>query len=201
MDKVSPSLKSYLSVLALLISVTSHASNGPSVGQINKSLNSAWSTLLKSTNCNYSAPEDLLCIRKYHGKTITIQLFGNPVNALILFETYTAAKLILSDNHPTGPITAQETGFLIGPIHGYAYRIVNQKMSYRVEGKRQGFDRGIKVFAHSITDGDISTEAIGLNRKENWLDGKNEPWIYHWSALAKVNEALKELKNHLNKNY
>lgn len=178
----------------LVLSFTSQAANGPSVNQLNQSLNSTWDTLKKITNCDLKPPQDSLCIQKYHGKTITVKIFGHPVNALILFETFTTSNL-------SGPIITQQSGFLIGPINDYGYKIIHEKVSLKQDHNRQTIDNGLKVFAHSVVDENISPQGIELNKGQHWLDSKNEPWIYHWSALAQVHDALKELEQYLNSNY
>ena len=190
-----PSLtKLSLFFFLLAQSFITQAANGPDVDELSESLNSSWQTLLKTTNCNLPTPQDALCIQAHHGKTITVQLFKQPVNALILFETFTTANV-------SGPVVTQQSGFLIGPFDGYGYKIINEQQSQGHHRNRQVTDNGLKVSAHATSGQGIAPQGIALNKGKHWLDGKNEPWIYHWSALARANESLKELKHHLEKQY
>jgi len=183
-----------LIVLFLILSFTTQASSGPSLNQLSKSLNSTWNTLLKITNCDLKSPQDSLCIQKYHGETIVVKLFGQSVNALILFESFTTPDI-------SGSVITQQSGFLIGPINSFGYKVIQEQISHRSDHKRQIMNNGLKVVAHSVTDENISPQGIELNKGQRWLDNKNGPWIYHWSSLAEVHEVLKELEQYLNSNY
>lgn len=176
------------------MSFSTQAVNGPSVNELSKSLDSTWNTLLRITNCDLPPPQDSLCIQAHHGKTIAVQYFGQSVNALILFETFTTPDI-------SGPITTQQAGFLIGPFNGYGYKIVHERISYEPKHNRRIRDNGLRVFAHQATGDNINLQGIELNKGQQWLDGKYEPWINHWSALAKTREVLKELKYYLDNNY
>lgn len=166
------------------------ASNGPTVNQVSRSLSSIWVALLKATNCDLGSPQNSLCIRKHHGETIATQVFGQPVNALILSETFSAADI-------SGSVVIQQNGFLIGPIDGVGYKVIREMMSYGQQDKRTVVDNGLKVYAHPVNGVNINRNGLKLNQGQHWLDKRNEPWIYHWDALARVNEALKRLRLHL----
>ena len=181
-------------VLILSISNATSASNGPSVNQLQKSLDEAWNTLLDVTNCDRPPPQDAICMEEHNGRTLVIKLFGQPVNLLILFEETTRPNVL-------GPIFTQQTGFLIGPFDGYGYKVVNEQQATGVFNDRSINDNGLKVFAHPVTGQTISPEGVELNKGKDWLDGKNEPWIYHWTALSKVRESLKDVKRYLKLNY
>ncbi len=75
------------------------------------------------------------------------------------------------------------------------------QQTHGVYQNRQIVDNGLKVFAHPVTSQTISSQGIELNKGQSWLDGKYEPWIQHWSALAKAHESLKDLKHYLELNY
>lgn len=187
-------IKDSIFILFIMLPFGTMASSGLSVNQLGESLNSTWNTLLKVTNCNRPPPQDSMCIKEHHGKTITVKLFGESVNALILFET-------LTTNDLSGPVITQHSGFLIGPIHDYGYKVVSEKLSRPAHYERHITDTGLRVFAHSIINNNISQKSIELNKGQSWLDSKNGPWIYHWSALAKTHEVLKIIRQFLNKNY
>jgi type III secretory pathway component EscS len=51
-------------VFVLSIPTVSSASNGPSVQQLQKTLNSTWNKLLKVTNCDKPPPQDAICMQK-----------------------------------------------------------------------------------------------------------------------------------------
>lgn len=180
--------------LLFLLSPNAHASSGPSVKQLSKSLNATWNTLLEKTHCNRKPPQDSLCIQAHHGKTITVKLFGQPINALILYETSTTANV-------TGPIITEQTGFLIGPLNGYAYKVIHERMTQGLSHEQQTTNNGLKVYAHTVKSNNIDSQGIQLNKGTNWLDGKHGPWIYHWSALANVNQVLKDIQFYLNDTY
>ena len=180
--------------LFLLLPFTTQAANGPSVNKLSKSLTSTWNTLLKTTDCNRKPPQDSICIQAHHGKTITVRLFGKSVNALILFETITTPDV-------TGPVVTQQAGFLIGPINGYGYKVVNEQMAHGLIHDRRITDNGLKVYAHSVAGDNIGHQGIQLNKGQDWLDDKNGPWIYHWNALSKVNEVLKDVEHELKDKY
>jgi hypothetical protein len=186
--------KACLLVLVISHSTVSSASNGPSVNQLQESLDEAWNTLLDVTNCDRPPPQDAICMEEHNGKTLVTKLFGQPVNSLILFEETTRPNVL-------GPVFTQQTGFLIGPFDGYAYKVVNEQQATGVYNDRSINDNGLKVFAHPVTGQSISPEGVELNKGQDWLDGKNEPWIYHWSALSKVRESLKDVKRYLKLNY
>ncbi len=187
-------IKCSLFFICVMLPLTAQAANGPSVNELRESLNSTWSTLLKITNCDRPPPQDSICMREHNGKTITVRLYGQPVNMLILFETTTTANV-------SGPVYTQQTGFLIGSIDGYGYKVVNEKQAHGVYQNRRIVDNGLKVFAHLVTGQNISSQGIELNKGKSWLDGKYEPWWQHWSALTKAEESLKELKRYLDLNY
>lgn len=181
-------------LIFLMSPFSSAAANGPSVNELGESLASAWGTLLKVTNCNRPPPQDSICMQEHNGKTITITLFGEPVNVLILFETSTTSNVL-------GPVYTQQTGFLIGPFDGYGYKVVNEQQAYGEYQKRRVVDNGVKVFAHSVTGQNISSQGIELNKGWKWLDSKYELWLQHWTSLSRVNESLKETKRYLDINY
>jgi len=183
-----------LCLIFLMTSFSLAAANGPSVNELRESLNSAWSTLLKVTNCDRPPPQDSICMQEHNGKTIVINLFGQPINVLILFETYTASNV-------SGSVVTQQTGFLIGPINGYGYKVVNEKQAYGFDYNRRIVDNGLKIFAHSVTDQAISNQGVELNKGQRWLDGEYELWLQHWTSLSRVNESLKETKIYLDVNY
>ena len=187
-------IRANLLVLFFILSLAIQAASGPNVDQLKNSLDTAWATLLKITNCDLSSPQDSLCIQAHHGKTINVKLIGQSANILILFETFTSSDI-------SGPVITQQAGFLIGPFNGYGYKVIHERISYGPQNNRSMRDNGLKVFAHVATRMDIAAQGVELNKGQRWLDGKNEPWIYHWGALSKTNEALKELKYYLNKNY
>lgn len=191
----SPLLVQISALLAfLLVADTAFPQAGPSVAQLSQSLNTAWKTLLKVTHCNLSSPQNALCIAAYNGKTITIRLFGEDVNALILQETHNNMSL-------EGTVTSQISGFLIGPINGRAYKIVNEKISFMKDHRKKIINAGLKVSAHEFSGKTINTQGIILNNKNKWLKGRNGPWIYHWSSLAIARESLKNISRHLNNQY
>ena len=192
MNTFTSLVRASLVVLFFQLACSAQAASGPSVNQLSNSLSSTWSTLLEVTNCNLKSPQDSLCIQTHHGETITIKLFGEPVNALILFETFTTSDI-------TGPVITQQSGFLIGPINSYGYKVIHEKISHGSEHKRQIIDAGLRVFAHSTSGDDIGSQGVELNKVERWLDGRHEPWVYHWSALNELREALKALEKDLNK--
>ncbi len=179
-------------LLIMVLPIIVQAANGPTVNQLRKSFDSAWNTLLKVTNCNLKSPQGLLCIEKYHGETITVRLFGQQVNALILSEVSTATDV-------TGLVITQQYGFLIGPVDGSGYKVVSEIISHGSQDKRNIVDNGLKISAHPIDENGISSHGVGLNVGRDWLDGKDEPWIYHWSSLARVNETLQLVERHLTK--
>jgi len=187
-------IKFSLGFIVLILSFTTQATNGPSVNELSESLDSTWNTLLKITNCNRPPPQESICMQEHNGKTITVKLFGQPVNALILFETFTTANV-------SGPVVTQQTGFLIGPISGYAYKVINEQQAHGLYNTRRITDNGLKVFAHPVSGQTISPQGIELNKGKNWLDGKYEPWIQHWTALSRTREALKNVKRYLELNY
>lgn len=187
-------IKSSLFFICVMLSLTAQAANGPSVNELRESLNSTWSTLLKITNCDRPPPQDSICMQVHNGKTIVVRLYGQPVNILILFETSTTDNV-------SGPVYTQQTGFLIGPIDGYGYKVVNEQQAHGVYQNRRIVNNGLKVFAHPVKGQSISPQGIALNKDQNWLDGKYGPWWQHWSALAKAQESLKELERNLDLNY
>ncbi len=184
-------VKISLIFIFLILSHATLAASGPSVMQLSTTLDSTWNTLLKITNCNRTPPQDSVCIQAYNGKTIPVKLFGQTVNALILFETSTIPNV-------SGPLVVQQSGFLVGPLDGYGYKIVMEKMSQGQHDKSRITNNGLKVYAHKVTDEGISPQGIELNNGNRWLDGKNDPWIYHWDKLATVDEVLKQIKYDLN---
>ena len=187
-------IKFSLFFILLALSFAAQAANGPSVNELRESLNSTWNTLLKTTNCDRPPPQDSICMQEHHEKTITVKLFGQPVNALILFETSTTSNV-------SGPVVTQQTGFLIGPINGYAYKVINEQQAHGLYNNRRITDNGLKVFAHSVSGQTISPQGVELNKGKNWLDGKYEPWIQHWTALSRTREVLKNIKRYLELNY
>jgi hypothetical protein len=191
---VTSPIKFSLFFIFAVLSFSSQAANGPSVNELRESLNSTWNTLLKVTNCDRPPPQDSICMQEHNGKTIAVRLYGQQVNMLILFETTTTSNV-------SGPVYTQQTGFLIGPIDGYGYKVVNEQQAHGVYQKRQIVDNDLKVFAHPVAGQNISSQGIELNKGQNWLDGKYEPWWQHWAALAKAEDSLKELKRYLDLNY
>lgn len=187
-------IKNSLFFILVMLPFTTQAANGPSVNELRESLNSAWSTLLKISNCDRPPPQDSICMQEHNGKTITVKLFGQPINMLILFETTTTSNVL-------GPVYTQQTGFLIGPIDGYGYKVINEQQAHGMYQNRRIVDNGLKVFAHPVTGKNISPQGIKLNKGQSWLDGKYEPWWQHWSALSKVRESLINLKRYLDLNY
>ena len=133
-------------------------------------------------------------MEEHNGKTLVTKLFGQPVNSLILFEE-------TSRDNVLGPVFTQQTGFLVGPFDGYAYKVVNEQQATGVYNDRTINDNGLKVFAHPVTGQSISPEGVELDKGNDWLDGTYGPWIYHWSALSKVRESLKDVKRYLKLNY
>lgn len=186
-------LETCLLLLALTFSFNAQAANGPTVNELEATLNSTWNTLLKITYCDRTPPQDEICMQQHNGKTITVRLFGQPVNALILFETSSRTNV-------SGPVVTQQTGFLIGPFNDYAYKVVNELQAHGYYKERRLTDNGLKVYAHNVNGQNISSDGIELNKGENWLDGKHEPWIHHWSSLAKTQEVLKKVKRYLESN-
>jgi len=184
----------HLFLLISLLSLNAQAGSGPSVKQLSSSLSATWQTLLVKSSCKRKPPQDSQCIQAHHGKTITLKLFGKQVNALILFETSTTADV-------SGPIVKQQSGFLIGPFNGYAYKVVNEIMTHGLIQNRRTSNNGLKVYAHKVNNNNINSQGIELNKGNNWLDGKHGPWIYHWSALAEVNQVLKDIEFYLNDTY
>lgn len=178
--------------LIMTLPIMIQAANGPTVNQLSKSFDSTWNTLLKVTNCNLKSPQGSLCIQKHHGETITVRLFGQEVKALILSEVSTATDV-------TGLVITQQHGFLIGPINGSGYKVVSEIISYGPQDKRNIIDNGLNISAHPVNKNSISAHGVGLNMGRDWLDGKDEPWIYHWSSLARVNETLQLIEQHLAK--
>lgn len=187
-------IKFSLFFIVLMLPFTTQAANGPSVNELRESLTSTWSTLLKITNCDRTPPQDSICMQEHNGKTITVKLFGQPINALILFETFTTSNV-------SGPVISQQTGFLIGPINGYAYKVINEQQAHGMYNNRHITDIGLKVFAHQVSGQTISPQGIELNKGQNWLDGKYEPWIQHWTALSRTHKVLKNVKRYLELNY
>ena len=187
-------LKPVLFFLWLYFPVALLAANGPSVQQLSTSLDKTWRTFSEVTNCNLGPPQTALCLRKHHNKTITVKLFGESVNALILFETESEVNI-------SGPIVIQQSGFLLGPINGHGYKVVDEVISQKVAGRYRIVDKSLKVSVHTISGSRINADGIQLNKGSRWLDGDNGPWIYHWSALAKANEALKKVRRKLKKNH
>ncbi len=183
-----------LAFLMLLFSIVASASSGPSVKQLQKSLDEAWDTLLEVTNCDRKPPQDAVCMEEYNGKTLVTKLFGQPVNSLILFEETSRTNIL-------GPVFTQQTGFLIGPFDGYAYKVVNEIQASGVDNDRSITDNGLKVFAHAVSGNSIEHRGVELNNGMHWLDGVNEPWTYHWSALSKVRQSLEDVTRHLKLNY
>jgi len=187
-------IKFSLFFICAMLPLTAQTANGPNVNDLRESLNLAWSTLLKITNCDRPPPQDSICMQEHNGKTIAVRLYGQPVNMLILFEMSTIANV-------SGPVYTQQTGFLIGPIDGYGYKVVNEQQAHGVYQNRRIIDNGLKVFAHPVTGQNISSQGVELNKDQSWLGGKYEPWWQHWAALAKAEESLKELKRYLDLNY
>ncbi len=194
MDKAGNRLLRSVLVLLWLYFPLALAANGPSVQQLGASLDKTWSTFLKVTHCNLGPRQTALCMNKHHNKTIVVKLFGEPVNALILFETESVIDV-------SGPLIIQQSGFLVGPVNDHAYKIVEEVISQEVGGQYRIVDKGLKVFAHTISGSSIGAEGIQLNRDSQWLDGDNGPWIYHWSALSKVNAVLGEVRHYLKQQY
>ena len=187
-------IKFNLLIILLVTSFTAQAANGPSVKELRESLNSTWNVLLKKTNCNRPSPQDSICMQEHNGKTIVIESFGQSLNVLILFETSTTSNI-------SGSVVTQQTGFLIGPINGYGYKVVNEQQAQGFDYNRRIIDNGLKVYAHSVTGQNISSQGIELNKGQKWLDGKYELWQQHWISLSRVNESLKETKRYLDINY
>ena len=186
--------KTSVFVAFLLMTDTAFPQAGPSVAQLGRSLNTTWNTLLKVTHCKLPAPQDALCVAEYNGKTITIRLFGDDINALILQETNSRKSL-------EGNVISQTSGFLIGPINGRAYKIVNEKISFIKNHRKKIIDTGLKVTVHEFSGETINTKGLALNNKNKWLKGRNGPWIYHWISLSLVQESLKNINRHLNNLY
>jgi hypothetical protein len=186
--------KASVPLIFLFNSVTTSASSGPSVEQMQESLDDAWDTLLDVTNCDRKPPQDAICMEEHNGKTIVIKQFGQPVNLLILFEETSRTNVL-------GPVFTQHTGFLVGPFDGWAYKVVNELQATGVYNDRIIANHGLKVFAHPVSGQSIDPQGIELNKGKKWLDGKDEPWIYHWSALSKVRQSLEDVKQYLKLNY
>ncbi len=187
-------VKSTLFIIFLATPYITRAANGPSVNELRESLNSAWNVLLIKTNCDRPSPQDSICMQEHNGKTIVIELFGQSINVLILFETSTASNV-------SGSVVTQQTGFLIGPINGYGYKVVDEKQAHGFDYNRRIIDNGVKVFAYLVSDQAISNQGVELNKGQKWLDGKYELWLQHWMSLSRVNESLKETKRYLDINY
>jgi hypothetical protein len=180
--------------LFIFLSFNIQAASGPSVKQLSDTLNTTWQTLMLKTSCNRPSPQDSQCIQAYHGKSISVKLFGRQLNALIIFETRSTADV-------TGPVITQQSGFLIGPLNGYGYKIVQEQMTHGLIQKRRTTYNGIKVYAHKVNGNGVEATGIELNKGTNWLDGKHGPWIYHWSSLAEASEVLKQIDIYLNNTY
>ncbi len=86
-------------------------------------------------------------------------------------------------------------------LHSLRLTGMAEAQSHGPHNNRRITNNGLKVFAHSFAGNNINPQGIELNKGRYWLDGKNEPWIYHWSALAQVREVLKRLKHDLKANY
>jgi hypothetical protein len=183
-----------LPLLMLSYTIVASASSGPSVKQLQESLDEAWDTLLEVTNCDRKPPQDAVCMEEHNGKTLVTKLFGQPVNSLILFEETSRPNVL-------GPVFTQQTGFLIGPFDGYAYKVVNEQQASGTYNDRSITDNGLKVFAHAVSGKSIDHQGVELNKGMNWLDGVYEPWTYHWSALPKVRQSLEDVTRYLKLNY
>ena len=188
-----PSLFSFIFTAFYLffsIPFTANAASGPSVQQLEQTLQSTWRALETATHCDSATTRKTRCLQDYHGKTIQTRLFGQTINALIIFENGTSDTL-------SGPVTLQQSGFLIGPFDGFGYKIVREQTSRKVNGRYRISDNGAQISAHKISGNHIEAPGIKLNNGVHWLDGKQGPWIYHWSALSKARLALKQVRQSL----
>ena len=129
-------------------------------------------------------------MRAYAGQTIEVWALNRNWKALIVLENEKIDSL-------SGAVMLQRSGFLIGPYEGHAYRLVIEKQSQSVGGKRVVRDPGLKLTAHRVNGQQVEAEGLALNRGRQWLDGLRGPWTYHWTAVARLPVILEAIQRKL----